>query len=917
MTDKDSAGSAGRKTRRIRRWIAIDTVIIVLIIAFLPTICSLGPLRRMILKKVNARVDGTVKVEKWSLSWSRGLTFTGIEADIRTPQAATSFRTPKVSISSGLLRLLGKTKDLGTVTITEPVLSVVLPDPSAAPVPQTTPVQPVTRQQPPATEPSRRPSDEPARIGMDIKGQVKVSDARISVSSGADKDTAFELEQLDAEITIPSLNESIAFAINGKQTGSAGTIKVKGTTRLLEDGLFKPEKFLSQATVSINRLDLAGPAAAVHSLVPMPDTAGTFISDIKFNVDGMENIKAKGLVQLVALSLTGGPLGNDSPQFDSISLIFDVSSAGMALTINRFELASPIAEATASGQLQPSTDALYPDGRLDMQAEMNLAEIAARFPDTLGIKQGLTVASGAVAANASLVSSAEQLSFTCNAVTRDIAATQDGRQVVIDKPITLTASGSLDQDRSLSLDEFKLDSSFAQATGSGTPDDLTINVSADIAAALEEAGKFLDLKDADASGRLVADIQAKVSSPGTRRIAINAAVDKLSIDRIDVDEPRIDLSVSADVTADAVNIERLKLASSLVTLDCSGSLTDIQNARGLTISGKLGLGLEKLGVMLTTMTGRSLVLEGNELRDFTINTSLSGTSPDEILKGTTAEAAIHLKRVKGFGIETTPADLQIALKDGIADITLKTGANGGTVSLAPRIDASAKPPLLTIPDGSVILKDVKLTDELSSEVLGLIHPLFRGCAVLGGRVSLTMDKCHVPLSAAHQTDIEIGAKVQLNDVLLSADGIVGKIAAMMGQEIKTISIPDQEIVVRCEKGRVTPSPLTVKSKGYSVVFSGSIGLDGSMDYLAQVPLTEEMVHNAAAYEHLKGTTLKLPIGGTVSKPRISTDAFRSMADDLIKEALKKTVVKEGTKLLKDLIDKEGAKVLQNLLDSAK
>ena len=96
--------------------------------------------------------------------------------------------------------------------------------------------------------------------------------------------------------------------------------------------------------------------------------------------------------------------------------------------------------------------------------------------------------------------------------------------------------------------------------------------------------------------------------------------------------------------------------------------------------------------------------------------------------------------------------------------------------------------------------------------------------------------------------------------------------------------------------------MTLDAQGHQLKMHGSIGFDSTLDFIARIPVTKKMV-GKDAYQFLQGTTIKVPIRGSASNPRIDETAFQQATDDLIQQALRKSLEKGAQDLLKNLFKK--------------
>ena len=107
----------------------------------------------------------------------------------------------------------------------------------------------------------------------------------------------------------------------------------------------------------------------------------------------------------------------------------------------------------------------------------------------------------------------------------------------------------------------------------------------------------------------------------------------------------------------------------------------------------------------------------------------------------------------------------------------------------------------------------------------------------------------------------------------------------------TLAMDDNRFTFECRKGRIYPQPLKIRFTGrdqYELTFSGSVGMDKTLDYYVEIPVTYEMCEALGfgkdVYEAMKGEQIRVPIGGTINKPKIADGAFRKMASDMLKKA---------------------------------
>jgi translocation and assembly module TamB len=101
-----------------------------------------------------------------------------------------------------------------------------------------------------------------------------------------------------------------------------------------------------------------------------------------------------------------------------------------------------------------------------------------------------------------------------------------------------------------------------------------------------------------------------------------------------------------------------------------------------------------------------------------------------------------------------------------------------------------------------------------------------------------------------------------------------------------MTVPAETVVpVRVEKGAVHHQNFVVQIGGHTVITSGSVGLDGKLDLVADVPVPAGLLKGSpAAARALAGKRVKVPIAGTLSRPALDPRQFQAAVAKLASEA---------------------------------
>jgi hypothetical protein len=359
------------------------------------------------------------------------------------------------------------------------------------------------------------------------------------------------------------------------------------------------------------------------------------------------------------------------------------------------------------------------------------------------------------------------------------------------------------------------------------------------------------------------------------------------------------LDLNGDVRKKNFTLNKLEFSSVPVVLNATGKVTPDKKEHLLISEGSIGFDLKALSSYLKTLADVEVEMTGVTKRPFTLKArSINGEWTD-IPQNADFSTSFYAESIRAFGMHIASLEVPIRLADSLGEVNIQGTVNRGRIALKPVIDFSAEPHMMSIPDNSSVLTGVGLTEDMSNDLLAKLHPVFKGAAVSQGTVDLTMQSFSWPLDAKARKDAAFTGTLIFNDTRLQAGGLLVPLLAVMKANEREIIVGDKPVEFIGANDRVQCSPMEIKIKEYTIMLSGSIGFDQSLDYIAQIPVTRKMV-GGDVYEYLEGTYISVPITGTVSKPAINRNVVQAALKDLIGQAGKKQLTEQAGKLLQKL-----------------
>lgn len=371
-------------------------------------------------------------------------------------------------------------------------------------------------------------------------------------------------------------------------------------------------------------------------------------------------------------------------------------------------------------------------------------------------------------------------------------------------------------------------------------------------------------------------------------------------------EPRIELGLAAQLTLPALDVvvERASITSQLARGGAGGRLPALrpwllgEEGGELVLegwSGELIYVPERLGAVLAPwLPGR---LTGAEERRVTL--VFEGRARDldlaTLLIGSRGHVDLAMGKLVRPEIEVE-GDLGLDLAGGRTKVRGELAANGGRMSLDGDLALEGAPGAPAASTLALEVRDLSLNAGLAP-LLAYAHPAFGSLDLargqLGGLVALSLHLDYgQPIPAAaltgdwqalSTTPLHGTGRLEIRGAALRGSPLLAALSELGLNVERDLDLRPIEFTI--EKGRLTYArPWTWTLAGTETTFSGSVGLDHSVDLLWNVPVTESLVKRWSFLEPLLGERIAVPIGGTVTRPRLDA---KGVIEGLGKELARK------------------------------
>ncbi|MCY2992709.1 MAG: hypothetical protein NTY19_33245 [Planctomycetota bacterium] len=381
-----------------------------------------------------------------------------------------------------------------------------------------------------------------------------------------------------------------------------------------------------------------------------------------------------------------------------------------------------------------------------------------------------------------------------------------------------------------------------------------------------------------------------------------------------------------DQTRDQLQILELSVNSHALRLTAAGQVEHLSTQCVANLNGQVAYDWKDISDMLRPYVGEGFQLTGQETSQFAVQgpgpnnsgtahvaraklpvspTAFRGDLADRdglaaATRGVTgdlqASTGVDWAAGQLYGLALGPGRLQAKLADSVLRCDpLDLPVNEGRVRVTPWVDLTTASPLLRVDKGRVI-ENVRISPELCRLWLKYVAPLVADATQAEGRFSMSVDEVAVPLTDTSRSNVHghlfiHAAQVGPGPLAQEFLGVAQQIRSVVGggaggsnlQATPWVLLPEQDVKFDVVDGRVYHQGLTMNVQDMVIRTTGSVGLDQSLALTAEIPIRDEWVANQQLLSSLRGTVLKIPVGGSFAKPQLDRQSLQDIGRQTLRD----------------------------------
>lgn len=370
-----------------------------------------------------------------------------------------------------------------------------------------------------------------------------------------------------------------------------------------------------------------------------------------------------------------------------------------------------------------------------------------------------------------------------------------------------------------------------------------------------------------------------------------------------------------DLVTGKLDLNESQLQTEWFAYGGNAVLTSTKEKMELLSKGNVTYDAARVAEKLRPWTGNYLTVAGQRTQPLEVTwTSSVAAANANWADSLQAKSSIGWDSANVIGIPIGKAEVPLKIENGHLLTKAEIPVSQGT--LRWNLDGNlAATPMAIVQAPETVIDNVAITPQMCQGWLKYVAPLLAEVTSVQGNLSLKIDEAVImPTDLSKQTvkgQLTIhGANVgpgPLADQLLAVVQQVRNLRKGLGAQdgggsaTTWLHMPTQNVGFNVQQGRVSHQNMQIQAGDVVLQTSGTVGIDGSLDLVASVPIQKDWIEKTPALQSLAGQSLQLPLRGTVQRPQVDYTAFTSIAQQIGGAALRNEAQKQMEKGMNKLL----------------
>jgi translocation and assembly module TamB len=369
----------------------------------------------------------------------------------------------------------------------------------------------------------------------------------------------------------------------------------------------------------------------------------------------------------------------------------------------------------------------------------------------------------------------------------------------------------------------------------------------------------------------------------------NLAVIDASGKRITEPAVRLVAKGNYDTKSEVLQLSSCELTSSAIAASAGGNVQPSGGRNNAQLDGRMRYDLERLSSLLRPCLGPKILLAGRG------ESSASYRGPFSLAEGSAA-ANLRWDGANVYGFPLAATEVKATMANGIAQIEpLDVPVSGGRIRLAPRVQLTSNPMLLTVPKGPLVQR-VQINPEMCGSALQYVAPALAGVTTAQGAFSIDLDDCRIPIGDMRKANI-VG-RMTVHSVVIGPGPMIRELATFMSRAAPAQLKRESVVPFQMVNGRVHHKDLELEFPDITIRSAGWVDLDQRMEITVQMPVPQKWQAGTTVLANaVRNQTIVVPLRGTLAKPALDKQVVQQLTAQFMKKAAGNILEGELNRLL--------------------
>ena len=877
------------RTRILKLVLALLVILILSVVFLVPMFVSSEKGRQIVLAKINSSLDGQADFADLSMGWLKGIRVTDVNFNNST--GTTSVKVKQIATKPHYGSILMGSLSFGKTIIDEPIVRINLK----------------SHQQ------KKNPPLELKTHNSKLKTAAVLPLRRIdlAVNNGSLKVT----DRQSKTVEVTAINSRLNLRPPGRQTNfdiDMTVVEENKQSKIHADGQITPKRRTGwtlketsgKLTVEVNDLNIGVlcPLFALAGVEAQPK--GVVSANIKSEIKNGQIESLDGILKGKNLNIAVSQLKGDRLKSDYLEAVVELHRKNDLISIEKLQVDSDWLSARASGTVPTTFKSLAQFAKADSNYNLkgsfdcDLPTVLSQMPHAFKLKEGTKVTSGRLGGNINAFTEAGQRKIIGQASIVGLAGAVATKTIALSEPVMIETRITSDK-TGVNIDKLDLSASFATVNCSGRVEQLKYNGKADLAKLQSELGQFIDIGQCRIAGELsskgtVSVKQDLINAVGSA-LAENLKISCPGRTPFEQNEASAVFDVEVNPAEKTIAVRKLQVVSPQIKI--KGDFEKITEGGTTRLKGRADCEYDwsAVSAVAGAFLPKGLEFAGSRKDLISFSSEYPAGQRDKLLANLSTKGRLGFDSAKYLGLHFGPAEVNIRVQNGILKIEpFSTTVNNGQFNFACEVDFNRKPTLLKTPGPIQIAEDIQINDDMSSQLLAYLNPVFANAFNVSGVGNFNCERLAIPLAEAAKNDLEVVGTIQLDRLHLQSSNLLNQILSLAGAAgiDQYITIHPTKFVLR--NGFLRYDDMQMDVGNNPVNFSGVIGLDKSLDMKVILPYTTAG-RTARIGRETVGERITLPLKGTLDKPELD---IGKLLEEQLQQQLREKVLEGIEKLLK-------------------